>query len=243
MMSSVFFILALICGVPAARGISMDFECFQAAFPNYIYNTTIKNSTFDIRIEHSGPLFDIGDWFDNGTVHTIREGEVYKYHTTAKAMSEICTMVDAFHGDWCEGAMNEIGEIQRFLVVGFDGENLLMAMNKMVVTVTETGASSKWSGCESKKMTAVQDMNAVEFTYIQWDTSAITGDFPEWWSPDGKLRVSGGSETTTTTTTATTAPTASTTTTAITTEGPGCLGVPLKFSLASDTFPESRSLK
>ena len=228
-MSSAFLILALICGVPAARGISTDLQCFEVAFPNY--NTTFSNSTFDIRIEHSGPLFNIGDWFDQGDVHTIREGEIYMYNTTTKAMSEICEIVDAFHGDWCEGAMNEIGEIQRFLVVGFDGENLLAAMMRMVVTVTTDGATKIWSGCESKKTTAVQDMNVVEFAYIRWDTSAVTGDFPDWWSPEDKLHVSGGSETTTP------GPTA------ITTEGPGCLGVPLKFSLASDTFPESRFLK
>ena len=75
-------------------------------------------------------------------------------------------------------------------------------------------------------MTAAPDMNEVEFTYVHWDTSAITdaGDFPDWWSPEDKVILSGSSS-------------------IITTEGPGCLGVPLKFSLSSDTFPESRFLK
>ena len=91
--------------------------------------------------------------------------------------------------------MNEIGEIQRFLVVGFDGDNLFASMNKMVVTVTTEGATKAWSGCESKTTTAVQDMNEEEFTYVQWDTSAVTGDFPDWWSPEDKLFLSGASST------------------------------------------------
>ena len=197
MLSITLPLLALICGASAFNVEDKDltdYECFKAAFPNY--NTTIDNSTtFDVRIEHSGSLFNVGDWFDNGIVHTIRKGEEYKYNTTAKAMSEICTMVDAFHGDWCEGAMNEIGEIQRFLVVGFDGDNLFASMNKMVVTVTTEGATKAWSGCESKTTTAVQDMNEEEFTYVQWDTSAVTGDFPDWWSPEDKLFLSGASST------------------------------------------------
>ena len=197
MLSITLPLLALICGASAFNVEDKDltdYECFKAAFPNY--NTTIDNSTtFDVRIEHSGSLFNVGDWFDNGIVHTIQKGDVYKYNTTAKAMSEICEMVEAFHGDWCEGAMTEIGDIKRFLVVGFDGEKVLAAMNKMVVTVTTTGANSTWSGCESKTTTAVQDMNEEEFTYVQWDTSAVTGDFPDWWSPEDKLFLSGASST------------------------------------------------
>ena len=173
-----------------------DVECFDTNFPDY--NKTISNSsTFDVRIEHSGSIFNVGDWFSSGDVHTIKQGEVYKYNTTAEAMSEICEVVGAFHGDWCNGTMTEIGDIKRFLVVGFDGENLLAAMNKMNVTVTKEGATYEWDGCTKMSMTAAQDMNEVEFTYVHWDTSALTdaGDFPDWWSPEDKLLLSGASST------------------------------------------------
>ena len=139
--------------------------------------------------------------------------------------STLCTAVEMTNHE-----MGTIGNIQRFLVVGFDGETLLMAMTKMLVTVKKTGANHT---CMS--MTAAQDMSKVEFTYVHWDTSAITdaGDLPDWWSPEDKILVSGGSGTTPDTPVPT----------AVTTEGPGYLGVPLKFSLSSDTFPEGRFLK
>ena len=92
----------------------------------------------------------------------------------------------------CVCEMGAIGNIQSFLVVGFDGETLLMAMNKMMVTVTKPGANHT---CMS--MTAAQDMSKVEFKYVHWDTSALTdaGSFPNWWSPEDKLLLSGASST------------------------------------------------
>merc|ERR1719339_789632 len=150
MMSFSLPILALICAASALNfddRNKIDEQCFNDNFPNY--NRTVNDSSsFDIRIEHSGSIFNVDDWFNSGDVHTIKQGEVYKYNTTAKAMSEICEAVEAFHGDWCEGAMNEIGSIDRFLVVGFDGENIFAAMNKMNVTVTKTGATFTWDGCK-----------------------------------------------------------------------------------------------
>merc|ERR1719278_703853 len=93
--------------------------------------------------------------------------------------------------------MTEIGDIKRFLVVGFDGENLLAAMNKMMVEVTTKNATFTWDGCKKIDTTAAQDMNEVEFTYVHWDTSALTdaGSFPDWWSPEDKLLLSGASST------------------------------------------------
>ena len=199
MLSKALPLLALIYGASTKpqhlNKTLTDEECFHAAFPNY--TTTIKNSsTFDIRIEHTGSIFNVGDWFDSGDVHTIKQGEVYKYNTTAKAMGEICEVVDVFDGDWCEGAMNKIGDMVRYLVVGFDGEQLFAAMNKMVVNVTTDDAPWEWSGCDNKTMKAVQDMNVEEFIYVDWDTSSVTegSDFPEW-SPKDKLLLSGTSST------------------------------------------------
>ena len=198
MLSKALPLLALVCAASALNFNAKsepDMECFNASFPDY--NTTINNSsTFDIRIEHSGSIFNVGDWFDSGDVHTIKQGEVYKYNTTAKAMGEICEVVDVFDGDWCEGAMNKIGDMVRYLVVGFDGEQLFAAMNKMVVNVTTDGAPWEWSGCDNKTMKAVQDMNVEEFIYVDWDTSSVTegSDFPEW-SPKDKLLLSGASST------------------------------------------------
>merc|ERR1711971_1276088 len=99
MLSKLLPLLALVCAASAFNAeYSEDLKCFKEAFSDYNTNTTNTNSTtFDVRIEHFGSLFNVGDWFDNGEVHTIQKGEVYKYNTTAKAMSEICTMVDAFH--------------------------------------------------------------------------------------------------------------------------------------------------
>ena len=199
MLSFALPILALICASSALNVDNRnktDEECFDDNFPQY--NRTVNDSSsFDIRIEHSGSIFNVDDWFDSGDVHTIKQGEVYKYNTTAKAMSEICEAVEAFHGDWCEGAMTEIGDIKRFLVVGFDGENLLAAMNKMMVEVTTKNATFTWDGCKKIDTTAAQDMNEVEFTYVHWDTSALTdaGSFPDWWSPEDKLLLSGASST------------------------------------------------
>ena len=199
MLSFALPILALICASSALNVDNRnktDEECFDDNFPQY--NRTVNDSSsFDIRIEHSGSIFNVDDWFDSGDVHNIKQGEVYKYNTTAKAMSEICEAVEAFHGDWCKGAMNQIGAIDRFLVVGFDGEDLFTAMNKMNVTVTKTGANFTWAGCSYMSMTAAQDMNEVDFTYVHWDTSALTdaGSFPNWWSPEDKLLLSGASST------------------------------------------------
>jgi len=191
MLSKTLPLLALFCGALALNE-HKDVECFNSKFPDY--NKTINHdSTFDIRIEHAGSILNIGDWFDNGEVYTIKQGEVYPYNTTAQAMSEICAAVDAFDGDWCEGAMSDIGNQQRFLVVGFDGEDLLAAMYKMEVNVTTTEATWEWKVCESKTNTAVQDMNELEFTYVHWDTSKVTGDLPDWWSPEDKLYLSGAS--------------------------------------------------
>ena len=81
--------LPMLALISAASAFNVDYECFMDAFPDYKITNIGSNSTFDIRIEHSGPLFNIGDWFDSGDVHTIKEGEVYTYNTTAKAMSEI----------------------------------------------------------------------------------------------------------------------------------------------------------
>ena len=196
MLSKALPLLALICAASALNfndKSEPDMECFNASFPDY--NTTINNSsTFDIRIEHSGSIFNVGDWFDSGDVHTIKQGEVYKYNTTAKAMGEICEGVGVFDGDWCEGAMNKIGDMVRYLVVGFDGEQLFAAMNKMVVNVTTDDAPWEWSGCDNKTMKAVQDMSVEEFTYVDWNTSSVTGgsDFPDF-SPKDKLLLSGAS--------------------------------------------------
>ena len=198
MLSKVLPLLALVYAASAFNvedKNKTDFECFKDAFPDYNTTTINNSSSFDVRIEHSGSLFNIGDWFDSGEVHTIKEGEVYMYNTTAKAMSEICEVVGAFDGDWCNGTMTEIGNIERFLVVGFDGNNLLAAMNKMMVNVTKTEATYGWDGCKTMDQTAAQDMNKVEFTYVHWDTSAVTGDFPDWWSPEDKLLLSGASST------------------------------------------------
>ena len=92
--------------------------------------------------------------------------------------------------------MKEIGDMVRHLVVGFDGENLYAAMNKMNVTVTKDDAPWIWSGCDNKTITAVQDMSVEEFIYVDWDTSSVTegSDFPEW-SPKDKLLLSGTSST------------------------------------------------
>ena len=198
MLSFALLILALICASSALNVDNRnktDEECFDDNFPQY--NRTVNDSSsFDIRIEHSGSIFNVDDWFDSGDVHTIKQGEVYKYNTTAKAMGEICEVVDVFDGDWCEGAMNEIGDMVRYLVVGFDGEQLFAAMNKMVVNVTTDDAPWEWSGCDNKTMKAVQDMNVEEFIYVDWDTSSVTegSDFPEW-SPKDKLLLSGTSST------------------------------------------------
>ena len=198
MLSFALLILALICASAALNVDNRnktDEECFDDNFPQY--NRTINDSSsFDIRIEHSGSIFNVDDWFDSGDVHTIKQGEVYKYNTTAKAMGEICEVVDVFDGDWCEGAMNKIGDMVRYLVVGFDGENLYAAMNRMNVTVTKDSAPWIWSGCDNKTMKAVQDMNVEEFTYVDWNTSSVTegSDFPEW-SPKDKLLLSGTSST------------------------------------------------
>ena len=199
MLSKALPLLALIYAASALNNETntnlTDVECFHAAFPNY--TTTINNAnTFDIRIEHTGSIFNVGDWFDSGDVYTIKEGEIYPYNTTAKAMGEICEVVDAFNGHWCEGAMKEIGDMVRYLVVGFDGENLYAAMNRMNVTVTKDDAPWIWSGCENKTMKAVQDMSVEEFTYVDWNTSSVTegSDFPEW-SPKDKLLLSGTSST------------------------------------------------
>ena len=198
MLSKALPLLALVCAASALNFNAKsepDMECFNASFPDY--NTTIDNSsTFDIRIEHSGSIFNVGDWFDSGDVYTIKEGEIYPYNTTAKAMGEICEVVDAFNGHWCEGAMKDIGDMVRYLVVGFDGENVMAAMNKMNVTVTKDDAPWIWSGCDNKTMKAVQDMSVEEFTYVDWNTSSVTegSDFPEW-SPKDKLLLSGTSST------------------------------------------------
>ena len=198
MLSFALPILALICASSALKVDNRnktDEECFDDNFPQY--NRTVNDSSsFDIRIEHSGSIFNVDDWFDSGDVHTIKQGEVYKYNTTAKAMGEICEVVDVFDGDWCEGAMNKIGDMVRYLVVGFDGENLYAAMNRMNVTVTKDDAPWIWSGCENKTMKAVQDMSVEEFTYVDWNTSSVTegSDFPEW-SPKDKLLLSGTSST------------------------------------------------
>ena len=199
MLSKALPLLALIYGASTKpqhlNKTLTDEECFHAAFPNY--TTTIKNSsTFDIRIEHTGSIFNVGDWFDSGDVYTIKQGEIYPFNTTAKAMGEICEVVDAFNGNWCEGAMKDIGDMVRYLVVGFDGENVMAAMNKMNVTVTKEGAPWIWSGCDNKTMKAVQDMSVEEFIYVDWDTSSVTegSDFPEW-SPKDKLLLSGTSST------------------------------------------------
>ena len=99
MLSKTLPLLVLVCAASALniKDKNQDVECFHAAFPDY--NTTIQTSTFDVRIEHSGPLFNIGSWFDSGDIHTIREGEIYMYNTTAGAMNEICEVVDAFYED------------------------------------------------------------------------------------------------------------------------------------------------
>merc|ERR1711990_56134 len=197
MLSKTLPLLVLVCAASAFNidDNKKDEECFNTSFPKY-NRTIIESNTFDVRIEHSGSIFNVGDWFDSGDVYTIKEGEIYMYNTTAKAMGEICELVDAFDGDWCEGAMNEIGNVTRSLVVGFDGESLMAAMNKMVVTVTKEGAPWVWGNCTHMSMTAVQDMNVVEFTYVSWDTSSVTGgsDFPDW-SPGDKLLLSGASST------------------------------------------------
>ena len=88
MLSFALPILALICASSALNVDNRnktDEECFDDNFPQY--NRTVNDSSsFDIRIEHSGSIFNVDDWFDSGDVHTIKQGEVYKYNTTAKAM-------------------------------------------------------------------------------------------------------------------------------------------------------------
>ena len=185
-------LLALTCGASAWEE---DKKCFTDTFGSTLNITSNTTSYFDIRIEHSGSVFNVGDWFDSGDVHTINAGEIYEYNTTAKAMSEICTMVDAFHGDWCEGEMDRIGDIQRFLYAGFDGENLMVGMRKMNVTLTKDGATTTWDKCFTMKQTADPSMNVVEITYVDWDTSAITDGLPDWWNPEDKLLVSGSAST------------------------------------------------
>ena len=192
MLSIALPLLALICGAFAE---GEDKKCFTDEFGSTLNITSNTTSSFDIRIEHSGSVFNVGDWFDSGDVHTINAGDIYEYNTTAKAMSEICTMVEAFHGDWCEGEMYEIGKIQRYLYVGFDGENLMLAMRKMNVTLTKDGATATWDKCFTMKQTADSSMNVVEITYVDWDTSAITDGLPDWWNPEDKLLVSGSAST------------------------------------------------
>ena len=126
---------------------------------------------------------------------SIAPGEIYAYNTTANDLNEICTMVDFFQGDWCDGVMYEIGKIQRYLYAGFDGENLMLAMAKMNVTLTKDGATTTWDKCFTMKQTADPSMNVVEITYVDWDTSAITDGLPDWWNPEDKLLVSGSAST------------------------------------------------
>ena len=101
------------------------------------------------------------------------------------------------HEDWCEGEMYEIGKIQRYLYAGFDGENLMLAMAKVnvILTNSEDGADAYWDKCFTYIYTADPSMNVVEITYVDWDTSAITDGLPDWWNPEDKLLVSGSAST------------------------------------------------
>ena len=185
-------LLALTCDASAWEE---DQKCFTDTFGSTLNITSNTTSYFDIRIQHSDPVFNIGDWFDSGDLHTIGAGEIYAYNTTAQDLTEICTMVEAFHGDWCENLMYELGQIQRYLYAGFDGENLMLAMRKMNVTLTKDGATATWDKCFTLKQTADPSMNVVEITYVDWDTSAITDGLPDWWNPEDKLLVSGSAST------------------------------------------------
>ena len=185
-------LLALICGASAWEE---DQKCFTDTFGSTLNITSNTTSYFDIRIEHSGSVFNIGDWFDDGDLHSIGAGEIYAYNTTAQDLTEICTMVEAFHGDWCEGEMDKIGDIQRFLYAGFDGEKLMVGMRKMTVKLTKENATASWDKCFTFSQTADPSMNVVEITYVDWDTSAITDGLPDWWNPEDKLLVSGSAST------------------------------------------------
>merc|ERR1712156_321645 len=137
-----------------------------------------------MRVEHDGSVFNVGDWFDNGEVYPIKVGQVFKYNTTAEAMSE--------------NKMNEIGKVPRFLVAGYDGENLLLAMAKMVIKVDDNGATYEFADmCFTSTLTADPEMNVQRITYAEWDTTGLTdqANLPDWWSPKDELLVSSAPST------------------------------------------------
>ena len=187
MFSSALSVAVLICG---AFAIEEDRKCFDNAYGGFTVKNNTNGSTFDIRIEHSGSFFNVDDWFDNGEVYKLKAGEVFAYNTTAKAMSEICGVIDGLNGDWCKGTMDEIGDIPRFLYAAYDGENLMLAMSKMDVTVTKDNATWMWDKCSTMKQTADPAMNVVKITYVDWDTEAVTDGLPDIWSPTDNLMVS-----------------------------------------------------
>merc|ERR1712156_438957 len=187
MFSLVLSVAVLICGASAA---GEDKACFDNAYGGFTVKNNTNGSIFDIRIEHSGSFFNVDDWFDNGKVYKLTAGEVFKYNTTAKAMSEICGVIDGLNGDWGKGTMDKIGDIPRFLFAAFDGENLMLAMRKMNVTVTKDNATSAWDKCFTMKQTADPAMNVVKITYVDWDTEAVTEGLPDIWSPTDNLMVS-----------------------------------------------------
>ena len=202
MLSFALTACALIFGASAVE--QKDYECFETEFiTSGKYNVTNdgngnNGTTFDMRVEHDGSVFNVGDWFDNGEVYHIKVGQVFKYNTTAEAMSEICAMVDVFDDEWCENKMNEIGKVPRFLVAGYDGENLLLAMAKMAIMVDDNGATYEFADkCFTSTLTADPEMNVQRITYAEWDTTGLTdqANLPDWWSPKDELLVSSAPST------------------------------------------------
>ena len=64
----------------------------ELGFRSILYgNSQNIFNVIDIQIKHSGPLFNIGDWFHSVDTLTIKQGEVYNYN-----LSEISEGVGAF---------------------------------------------------------------------------------------------------------------------------------------------------
>merc|ERR1712002_180090 len=192
-MKIIFLTIFLILAV-SAQDRDRDVECFNSGVTiNHINKK--GNKTFEVRIEHAGSLFDIADWFNNGDVFAINSTD-FKYNTTAKAMDEVCT---AF-GEWCtdkiKTKLNTIGKIQRWLTIGYNGEEVYAGMALMNIILTKDSADYEWvrNNCTFFHQNASLDMTPMEFSYINWDTSGMPETILEniSWKPQDKLKVHGG---------------------------------------------------
>merc|ERR1711935_1021340 len=133
-----------------------------------------KNATFDVRVEHSGSLLNLGDWFDEGDVLTFEvvngsAAMVKDFNITAQDMDTICDTID------------------------IDGESVYGAMKKLTVNVGNKTDLFTWGDCTQIEQNAAADMSVMEFLYVTWDITGMDDKVPDWMTSDEKLLVSSAS--------------------------------------------------